>query len=186
MMVLAILGSAFAQEQVKNRTFIRKPVAGRPVFDLRVGVQSIEGNKAYLCGEGNPTAWLSIEACGTGSGIFSQARGVEMAHFRTRFRALHHEADRSDISMLLGVGFAEVQNGTDAAGFRFGDQEVGAVEAAGAEGSISAKGRFYTTPGTYLVADINAGAAYVPGAPVVVGTGGRMIPFAAVTVGLGF
>ena len=72
------------------------------------------------------------------------------------------------------------------AGFRFGRQEEGAVEAAGAEASLSVKGRFYTTPGTYLVADVNAGAAYIPGAPQVFGRGGPVVPFAAATVGLGF
>jgi hypothetical protein len=171
---------------VRNRTFVKREVAGRPVFDLRVGAQSIDGRHPYLCGEGNPLKWLSIEACGNGSGILHQNPGFDMAHFRTRVRALNHDTGRADISMLVGVGFAEVQSTTDQAGFRFGQVEEGAVEAAGAEGSLSVKGRFYTTPGTYLVADINAGAAVIPGAPQVFGRGGPVVPFAAATVGLGF
>ncbi len=171
---------------VQNKTFVRREVAGRPVFDLRVGAQSIDGRNPYLCGEGNPLKWLSIEACGTGAGILHQNGGFDMAHFRTRVRALHGETGRADLDLMIGAGFAEVQSSTDQAGFRFGRQDPGAVEAAGAEGSVSAKGRFYTTPGTYLVADINVGAALIPGAPQVFGRGGPVVPFATATVGLGF
>lgn len=174
-------------EVAKQQTFVRRPVAGRPVAELRVGAQSIEGSHPTLCGEGNPTAWLSIEACGNGAGILHQdANAFDMAHFRARFRALHREIQRSDVDVLLGAGFAEIQAGQDAAGFRFGQQEAGALEAAGAEASVSVKGRFYTTPGTYLTADVNAGAALIPGAPSVFGQGGPVVPFAAATVGLGF
>ncbi|MCB9676711.1 MAG: hypothetical protein H6737_16460 [Alphaproteobacteria bacterium] len=187
-MILALLAltASADDEVVKNRTFVRKPVAGRPVFDLRIGAQSIDGRHPYMCGEGNPLAWLSIEACGTGAGIFHQSPGYDMAHFRTRVRALHGETGRADLDLLVGAGFAEVQSTTDQAGFRFGRQPEGAVEAAGAEGSVSVKGRFFTTPGTYLVADVNAGAAVIPGAPQVFGRGGPVVPFATATVGLGF
>lgn len=188
-MILA-LAAAFAQdpggEVIEQTTFVRRPVAGRPVFDLRVGAQSVDGSHPYLCGEGNPLAWLSVEACGTGAGILHRGDGFDMAHFRARVRALHREIKRSDIDLLVGAGFAEVQRGEDAAGFRFGEQDTGAVEAAGAEASLSVKGRFYTTPGTYLVADVNAGAALIPGASQVFGQGGPVVPFAAATIGLGF
>jgi len=186
-MILSLLAlSAQADDGVKQRTFVRRPLAGRPVFDLRVGAQSIDGRHPYLCGEGNPLAWLSIEACGTGAGILHQSPGYDMAHFRARVRALHAQTDRADIDLLVGAGFAEVQVGQDRGGFRFGEQAPGSVEAAGAEASLSVKGRFYTTPGTYLVADVNAGAAVIPGASAVFGRGGPVVPFAAATVGLGF
>lgn len=184
--VALALADGPSQPGAVQGAFVRRPVAGRPVADLRVGAQSIDGSTPYLCAEGNPTAWFGIEACGNGQGILHQGQGFDMVHFRGRFRALHRELNRSDVDLLVGAGFAEVQRGEDAAGFRFGQQEPGSVEAAGPEASVSIKGRFYTTPGTYLVADINAGAAVIPGAAQVFGAGGPVVPFATATIGLGF
>lgn len=173
-------------EVVRQTTFVRRPIAGRPVFDLRVGAQAADLPTPFLCAEVTPVAWLGVEGCGTGAGILHQSDGFDLAHFRARVRALHREVKRSDLDLLVGAGFAEIQRGQDEAGFRFGQQEAGAVEAAGAEASLSAKGRFYTTPGTYLVADVNVGAAIIPGAPEVMGGGSPLVPFAGATVGLGF
>ena len=94
---------------------------------------------------------------------------------------------RVEGGLLLGAGFAEVQRGSDEPGFRFGEaQTADQVEAAGPEVSASLKGRFWVDEKAYIVADLNAGAAYVPAAPTVMGSGGPVLAFGALTVGLGF
>ena len=93
---------------------------------------------------------------------------------------------RTDGALLVGVGFTEVQRTADSPGFRFGPAtEADPVEAAGAEASLSAKGRVWVDEKAYIVLDANAGAAWVPAAPDVFGQGGPMLGFAGLTVGFG-
>lgn len=184
-LLLAALTQAQAQD---SRVFVPNPVAGHPVFDLRVGVDQIGPDHPYLCGELSPLAWLSVEGCGTGSGFLHQGDSPEMAHFRSRARLASVGEGRLQGDFLFGAGFAEVQRTVDQVGFRFGKaREPEQVEAAGPEASISAKARYWVDRGgkSYLTADLNTGVAVVPGAPTVMGTG-PVIPFAALTVGMGF
>jgi hypothetical protein len=121
--VIALLAVAWGQEPaevVRQTTFVRRPLAGRPIADLRVGAQAADGTTPFLCAELTPVAWFGVEGCGTGAGILHQSDGFDMAHFRARVRALHREIKRSDVDLLVGAGFAEVQRGQDEAGFRFG------------------------------------------------------------------
>lgn len=186
---LLLLSVAHAQDGgTDSRAFVPAPVAGRPVFDLRVGVDSsARAAMPYICAEGYPLDRLSLEACGTGAGFLHQGPAAEMAHFRGRFTALEADHGRAEGGLLLGAGFAEVQVAQDQPGFRFGAaQSEDQVEAAGPEVSASLKGRLWVDERAYLVADLNAGAAYVPAAPTVMGAGGPVLAFGALTLGLGF
>lgn len=190
-MLLALLSltAANAQEGVTEDTvFVPRPVASRPVFDMRVGVDSsARAAMPYICAEGYPLSRVSLEACGTGAGVLHQGPAAEMAHFRGRFTALEHETGRLQGGLLLGAGVAEVQSGADAPGFRFGEaQSDDQVEAAGAELSASLKGRIWVDERAYIVADLNAGAAFIPAAPTVMGAEGPVLAFGALTLGLGF
>ena len=112
-----------------------------------------------------------------------------MAHFRTRARALGLDRGRAELDLLVGAGFAEIQRTADAHGFKFGKPtEAHPIEAAGPEASLALKGRLWLDNGgrTYASADLSAGAAAIAGAPQVLGHGGTLVPFAALTVGLGF
>jgi hypothetical protein len=111
-----------------------------------------------------------------------------MAHFRTRGRLWGIDQQRTELDLLVGAGFAEIQVAEDAHGFKFGKaQSTEQVEAAGPELSLSAKGRLWIDKGgrTYVTADINAGVAHIPAAPVVTGGSSTALPFAAFTVGFG-
>lgn len=168
---------------------VPRPVAGHPVFEMRVGVDRIDQQHPFLCAEGAPLAWLSLEACGTGSGFLHRDEDPDMAHFRAKSRVLDATMGRGTVDWLVGAGFTEVQRTADEPGFRFGAaKSPDQVEAAGPEVSTSLKGRYYVDPGarTYVTADLNAGVAVIPGAPTVMGTAGPVVPFAALTVGLGF
>lgn len=167
----------------------QQPIAGHPVFDLRIGVDSTaRGQHPYLCAEVYPARIFSIEACGTGSGILHQGTGADMMHLRARGTVLHRSIQRLGLDWVVGAGIAEVQRTTDAPGFRFGAQEAGAVEAAGPEVSTSVKGRLFLDKGgrTYATGDLNLGAAIIPGAPEVMGTETPLVPFTTLTIGLGF
>lgn len=189
LLALLSLSAAHAQDNATGDTvFVPQPVASRPVFDMRVGVDSsARATTPYICAEGYPLARVSLEACGTGAGILHQGPAAEMAHFRGRFTAWEHDAGRVEGGLLLGAGFAEVQRAADAPGFRFGEAQTDdQVEAAGGEVSASLKGRVWVDERAYLVADLNAGAAYIPAAPTVMGSDGPVLAFGALTLGLGF
>ncbi len=172
-----------------STTWIPHPVAGHPVFEMRTGVDDRFAGHPVLCAEISPLPWLSVEGCGTGNGFLFQADAADMAHFRARASPFKWTAGRTELSLLGGLGFAEIQSTADEPGFRFGKpQEPNPVEAAGPEASAAVHGRAYLDANGKLFtsADITAGAAYIPGAPDVIGHGGPTVPFAALTVGLGF
>ena len=177
-------------EETRSEAFRPRPIAGHPVFDFRVGVDRLDARHPQLCAELTPLAWVSVEACGTGAGFLHQDPNArDMAHFRARFRAAKAQMGRFTTDLLLGAGFAEIQTTADQPGFLFGNaRSEDQVEAAGPEASASLKGRFWVDRGgrTYLTADLNAGAAVIPAAPTVIGRGGPIVPFAALTVGYGF
>ena len=87
--------------------------------------------------------------------------------------------------LLFGAGFTEVQRSADEAGFQFGPSDDGQVEAAGPEMSVGIKARYWVGGRSYFTGDVTAGAAYVVGAPLVMGWSNPVLPFASVTVGMG-
>ncbi len=185
-MVAAVLAvAALAQDSVAE---LPRPVAGHPVLDVRLGVDDRTGGHPVVCIKGSPLRAWSVEACGTGQGILHDGEGIDMAHFRGRFAPVTFTRGRLDGEFALGAGLAEIQAGRDEPGFRLGRAEDGAVEAAGPEVSASLAGRVWldTTGRTYLTADFTAGAAYIQGAPNVLGQGEATVPFAGFSAGLGF
>lgn len=169
-----------------------RPIAGHPVLELRVGADRLdELRHPVICAEGAPLAWLSFEACGNGAGILHQdPESTDMAHFRARARVAGAQRGRGTLDGLIGAGFMEVQRTSqDEAGFKFGQaRSPEQVEAAGPEVSATVKGRYFVDPGarTFVSADLNVGAAVIPAAPAVMGSGGPVVPFGMLTIGLGF
>lgn len=173
-----------------SEVFIQRPVAGHPVFEMRIGVDRVDVGHPFVCAELSPLRWLSVEGCGTGSGFLHHDPDYpDMAHFRARANVFGVGEGRTTADLLVGAGFAEVQTTADEPGFKFGQaKEPDQVEAAGPEASVSMKGRLWldNTGRTYATADLNAGAALIPAAPEVLGQDGPVVPFAALTFGLGF
>jgi hypothetical protein len=193
-MVLLLLALAHADDGTVAVTTLRRPVAGHAVFELRAGADARAGGpgegpaRPYLCGEVTPLKRVGVEACGNGAGVLQQEDLSDLAHFRVRVTAAEVQTDQWDWAVLAGIGWAEVQRGADAAGFRFGAAEAGQVEAAGGEASVSVKGRFWALDRGYGTVDLNVGAAVIPGAPEVMqgAATGPVVPFGSVTAGFGF
>jgi len=187
---LGVLSVSALAEESRSRAWAPRPLVGRPVFDLRAGVDVSAGQEGgvqpYLCGEVSPVRRVSLEGCGNGSGVLHQADVPDMAHFRLRVSALERQLGRVEGAVVGAVGFAEVQHGQDAPGFRFGEAETGQVEAAGPEVAVGVKGRYWMHPSAHLVVDATVGAAHIPGAVEVIGVQRPTVAFGAVTVGLGF
>jgi hypothetical protein len=166
-----------------------RPIAGHPVLEMRTGIDEHFDGHPVVCAELIPLAWLSVEGCGTGSGFLHHGAGVDFAHFRARASPIAWTRGRSELRLLGGLGFAEIQRSADRPGFRFGKpSEADPVEAAGPEASAALHGRAWIDQGgrVFASADLNAGAAWIEGAPAVLGSGGVVVPFTALTVGLGF
>lgn len=188
--LLLLLTTQLGWSQSSSRAFKPRPIAGHAVFDLRIGVDRIDTQHPFLCAEASPLGWLSVEGCGTGAGFLHQDPDApDMAHFRARARATSVQLGRATADLLLGAGFAEIQRTADRPGFLFGPERTAdQIEAAGPEASVSLKGRYWLDAGgrTYATADLNAGIAAIPAAPVVIGDGGPIVPFASLTFGFGF
>ena len=185
----ALVAMSAGAQEVESGAYKPAPVAGHPVFDLRVGVDRMDMSHPYICGELSPLGWLSIEGCGTGNGFLHHGDEPDMAHFRTRIKTVGIDKGRAEADLLFGAGFAEVQRTADEKGFKFGKaREEQPIEAAGPEVSAAIKSRVWLDNGgrTYVSGDLSAGAALIPAAPAVIGRGGPVVPFAAFTVGMGF
>jgi len=183
------LGAALAQDGGGASTgFVARPFLGRPVVELRGGIDSFgDGQVPQICGEVHPIRYLSLDACGTGSGWFFQRPTDEMSHYRAELDLPLLSRGRAEAWLQPGLGFAEVQRGEDAGGFRFGDRvDAGQVEAAGAEATLSGRGRLWFHERAFAVVEANLGLAYIPGAPEAVGAPSPTVPSAALSIGAGF
>jgi hypothetical protein len=173
-----------------GQAFLQRPIAGHPVLEMRIGVDRLEVGHPFVCAEVSPLRWLSVEGCGTGAGFLHHDPDFpDMAHFRARARVYGVGEGRVTADLLFGAGFAEIQSTSDAPGFKFGAaREPEQIEGAGPEASVSVKGRLWLDNGgrTYATGDVNVGVAAIASAPTVIGTDGPIVPFAALTFGLGF
>jgi hypothetical protein len=185
--MLLLLATAFAAEPppaIASEVFLPRPFLGRPVVDVRGGWQA-DGN-ATICAEASPLVFVSLDACGTGSGWFHQRPTTEMSHYRVEANLPLARTGRFEALLQPGVGLAEVQRDGDAPGFRFertaGPQQT---EAAGPEATLSVRGRGWFHHRAYASVEINAAVAHIPAAPQAVGSPSSTVPSAALTVGLG-
>ena len=186
--IAAALASEPAPDVATSRAFVPRPLIGRPLVELRGGLDTVSAGQApSICGELHLLRFLSVDACGTGSKLFHDRPIDEMSHYRVEADVPLVAVGRTELWLQPGVGFAEVQRGADAAGFRFGRQVApDQAEAAGPEVSLSVKGRAWMHEGIYAVAELHTGVAFVPAAPQAVGLRGPVLPSAGITAGLGF
>jgi hypothetical protein len=184
--MLLLLTASLAAEPVPavaSQAFVPRPVLRRPVLELRGGLD--QTSTPQICGEVHPLPYVSVDACGTGSGWFHQRPTTEMSHYRLEADLPLARAGRLEAWLQPGVGFAEVQRDGDAAGYRFERAaRAGQTEAAGPEATLSVRGRAWFHQHAYAVVELNGGIAHIPAAPHTVGIPSTL-PSAALSVGVG-
>lgn len=197
MRVLLVAGSLLAApvahaEDVVVHTFAPAPVLQHPVLEVRIGADSgaVGPGETFqhptICAEVEPLDRLSFEGCGNGAGFLHQDDTSDMAHFRMRYAPVRVRRGRIEAAGLAGAGFAEVQRPGDTAGFQFGQAAPGAVDAAGAELSVGGKAHYWFDSRAYFSLDLTVGGAWIPGATEVLGQPDPLVPFGALTMGVGF
>lgn len=185
-------GAAAAGAEVKSAGTAPVPKARRnelrTYLNLRAGVsaQAAGTGRPNLCLETEPLERFSVEACGSGSGILHDDPAPELAHFRSFFRPVSWQRDEYVFSPRVGAGFAELQVGEDAPGFRFNGTEGAGVSTAGPEGLVSLQMRRPIGSGFEIVGDLQAGVAYLAHAPALRLPSTEVQPFAALTFGMGW
>lgn len=189
MLALLLLASAaHASDAVRSEAFMKQPLVGWPLLEVRGGLDaSTMGPHPVICAEVSPHKYVAVEACGTGAGFLYPSAQDEMAHFRAEASVPVLDQGRTDLTLQVGIGFAEIQVGEDTPGFLFGpaqsaDQRAGA----GAEASGSLKARAWVHERVYLTGELSGGAACIPSAPTVLESSGPVVPFGMLTVGAGF
>jgi hypothetical protein len=159
----------------------------RNYFNLRVGGSS--GNRTArpeICAEVAPHERISVQACGTGAGIWHSDPAPQLAHFRADVHLAAFRAIGGVLKPLVGLGFAELQVGTDDPGFQFASAGPRRVETAGPEGAVSLR---YVRPldkNFELIGDAHVGAAWLAHAPTLAIPQSRFQPFLSIGVGVGF
>lgn len=157
------------------------PEAPRNWVNMRVGASSAGApGHPDLCLEVAPLSFLSVEACGTGSGILHHDPSPEMARFHAKLVLHTFQFEGFVLQPQVGLGIAELQVGEDAAGFSFGGTGPRGNETAGPEASGHLRLLFPIDYGFELVGDVSFGAAYLPHAPELV------VPNAALQLNVGF
>lgn len=182
--------SAPAEAQhLDRRAVIETPAkAPRNYVNLRVGASSGDRNgRPQICLEGSPLAWLSVEACGTGAGILHDDPAPEVAHFRAKLRFLRAVMSGGwALEAFGGAGIAEFQVGRDQAGFDFSGPGATGNETAGPEASAHLRAIVPLASGFDMVAEITAGAAWIPAGPELALPLATFQPSIGLSIGAGF
>ena len=157
------------------------------VLNFRGGFSSTTGaDRPTMCLEVSPWGPMSLEACGTGSGILHSSEGAEIAHFRTKWTMFNWKLESSNLKVQPGMGFAELQLSADEPGFRFGSPDGPSIETAGPEASISLQWHSSIGAGIELVGDLSMGAGWFAHAEKLLIPQKQIQPFADLTIGLGW
>ncbi len=157
----------------------------RTYVNFRVGAATTAA-RPELCLDLAPLDFLSIEACGTGSGFLHHDPAPETAHFRAHFRPHRWLTPIGQLEPLLGLGFAEIQVGEDAPGFQFRGVGPNGVETAGPEATLGLRLLYPVGGGFELVGNATLGLLYAPHAPELIAPQAPLQPFGSLTFGLGF
>jgi hypothetical protein len=159
----------------------------RTYFQMRVGASS--GNhtaRPEVCAEMAPLRRFSVQACGTGAGIWHQDPAPQLAHFRVDWHILTRRFAGGVVEPLIGVGFAELQVGRDDPGFKFTGAGERAVETAGPEAATALRWIRRLDANFELVFDLHLGAAWLAHAPELVVPQSKLQVFTGVGAGVGF
>jgi hypothetical protein len=184
---LPVAAQADAESAGDVRT-VADDAPGENYLNLRAGGSASANNgRPVLCGEVTLWSRLSVEACGTGSGVLHQDDDTQIAHFRTKWRVTRWRLSGSSLQLHVAGGFAELQVGTDEPGFSFGrPTEANPVETAGPEAAASLRWQHPWAYGFEFLIDANLGAAWFEHAPRLLVPSSRLQPFGELTIGFGY
>ncbi len=192
--VLVLSGVAWAEdaseptprvEPAPAPVITQRAPAIRNYLNLRVGASS-SATRPEICIDGSPLAFLSFEACGTGSGFLHKDPDPETAHFRSNLRLYHFDFGWVQLQPRVGLGFAEIQQGEDDSGFLFTGVGPRGVETAGPEATTSLQALIPINSTFELVGNLTTGLIYAPHAPKLIKPMPTLQPFVTFTVGAGF
>lgn len=174
--------------ETTSKTKVEAPDFSRNFINMRVGASSANSNShPEICLEISPVSFMSIESCGTGTGILHRDFYTPaVAHFRSKFRVLQWSFSDWDVTLFGGLGFAEFQVGEDAPGFIFDGVGANRVETAGAELSAHLRTLIPVFEGIDLLAEFSLAGAYVPYAPDLIHPLNVFQPAFTLTLGAGF
>jgi hypothetical protein len=155
-------------------------------INLRVGAASTDSNgRPTVCMEVRAVSRLSIEGCGTGTGLLHSASGGEMAHFRAKWGLDSRVFQRGVLRTHMGVGFAELQIDADEPGFVI-TPSPGSVEAVGPEASLSLQWLRPVRGDWEFLVNTSAGLAWIPGAGDLAEAQNTVQPFVSFEIGVGW
>jgi len=155
--------------------------------NLRIGASTAnENRRPELCLELVPLQFLSVEACGTGSGFLHRDPEAEVAHFIAKLRLAAIETPYGSFQPHVSLGFAELQVAADDPGFRFSSTGDRGVETAGPEVGLSLRWLIPIGSGFEAVFETRMAIAYLPEATRLVRPFPAFLPFASVTLGVGW
>jgi hypothetical protein len=165
----------------------RPPDAPRNFGNFRAGAgSSSENGHAYLCLEGSPLWFVSIEGCGTGSGFLHEDDAPETAHFRTKLSPGIWKWNEGFLQPHVDLGFAELQVGEDTSGFDFAGTGPDGVETAGPEAGLGIRLLYPLSRMVEIVGDASVSYAWMPHAPDLVDPHSEHQLTASFTLGVGF
>jgi hypothetical protein len=159
----------------------------RTYVALRAGAST--GNlsgQPEVCGEVAPLSFLSIVACGTGSGLWTASPGREISHYRVDVHLPALRLGEASVKALVGAGFSELQLAADDPGFRFSSTGPRGLETAGASAATTLRGSWPVASGFEALADLTLGVAHFPEAGRLAQPQPTVLPFLSLGVGAGF
>jgi hypothetical protein len=139
----------------------------RNYVNLRLGA-STPNSRVLTCLELAPLAWLSLETCGTGSGILHSEPEREVFRLGAQLLLTSWKVHALWLQPRLGLGFAELQVGQDGPGFSFTGTGASGVETAGPEARASLRLLLPIAGGFECVGELGVSAAYFHYAPQLV------------------
>jgi hypothetical protein len=177
-----------AEDRGADDSFFQLDRAGsaRTYVDVRGGFATTNADGIpEVCFEGSPLAFLTLESCGTGAGLWRDDQGRQMMHLRAELQPYRFVLGGVALDPQLGLGFAEMQIGEDEPGFRF-DAANGKMDTSGPELTLSLNAKVPMQLDLELVAELTSGLAYFPNAPELAAPQDELQPFTSLSLGLGF
>ena len=129
---------------------------------------------------------VGVESCGTGSGVWGDSNGVEMAHFRASYTFIRRQLEHAALRVRGGAGLAELQVGIDRPGLSVGGPEAGRGAVTGPEVSVSAQLLLRAYKDVDFVLTGTAGVAAFRRADELVVPQSNVQPFISVEAGIGW
>ncbi|RMF17297.1 MAG: hypothetical protein D6761_04620 [Candidatus Dadabacteria bacterium] len=161
--------------------------APRTWAQLRGGISAADQASPVLCLDVAPLRWISIEGCGSGNGFLYRADRREISHFRLKGALAEIPVRGTWLRPQLGLGFAELEIGSDDSGFNFrrsaarNQTAAAGPEASALLGWVGSIGRDFEWLGSF-----GANLAWIPGADVLAAPQRRWQPSAELSFGIGW